>query len=73
MNEYGENSGFSGGMWRGMGKTDSIAVDLKKNEMYRQRIASRVAGVVVAGCERTMVSGCQWNYSLVLDQGESEW
>jgi len=53
---YGENLDFSGGMWREMGKTDSMVVGLEK-EMYRQRSASRVAGVVVAGCERTMVSG----------------
>jgi hypothetical protein len=56
---YGENLDFSGGMWRGMGmgKTDSIVVGLEKNEVYRQRSASRVAGVAVAGCERTVVSG----------------
>ena len=54
---YGENLDFSGGMWRGMGKTDSMVIGLEKNEVYRQRGASRVAGVVVAGCERTMVSG----------------
>jgi hypothetical protein len=54
---YGENLGFSGGMWRAMGKTDSMVVGLEKNEAYWQRSVSRVAGVAVAGCERTMGSG----------------
>jgi hypothetical protein len=53
---YGENLGFSGGMWRGMGKTDLMVIGLEKNEMCQQRSASRVADVVVAGCERAMVS-----------------
>lgn len=51
---YGENLDFYGGTETG--KTESMVVDLK-NEVYRQRNASRVAGVAVAGCERTMVLG----------------
>ncbi len=54
---YGENLDFFGGMWRRMGKRDSMVIGLEKVEMYRQRNACRVAGVVVEGCERTMVSG----------------
>jgi hypothetical protein len=54
---YAENLDFSGEMWRGMRKTDSMVIGLEKSEMYRQRSVCRVAGVVVAGCERTMVSG----------------
>ena len=41
-NAYGENLDFFGGIRRGAGKTDSMVV-LEKNEMCRQRSASRVA------------------------------
>ncbi len=54
---YGGNLDFSGRMWRGTGKRDSMVFGLEKNEVYRQRSVSRVAGVAVADCEKTMGSG----------------
>jgi hypothetical protein len=51
-NAYGENLDFSGGMERIKERT---VIGLE--ELYRERSASRVVGVVVGDCERAMRSG----------------
>lgn len=58
-NAYVKNLDFSGETQRGMEieKTESMVVDLKKNEVYRRVGASQVAGVAVAGCETAMALG----------------